>query len=136
MSTYNLIVALHIFAATAMFMAWTGEWVEARRELGTKLYLLMGRLGMISMFLTLFSGIFLMLTAWGPRPWIAAALINLVGIIVFGIALGKRNPKAVLSIKFIVGTAILLFMLVKADMLLTIGLSTTAWLIVSIRLIR
>ena len=136
MSTYNLMVALHIFTATGMFMAWTGEWVEARRELGTRLYHLMGRFGMIAMLLTLISGIFLMMTNWGPRPWIAAALINLVGIIVFGIARGRRTPRAVLSTKFIVGLAILLLMLLKAGLALTIGLTTTAWLIVGIRLIR
>lgn len=129
-------VALHIFTATGMFMAWTGEWVEARRELGTKLHRLMDSIGMIAMLLTLLSGIFLMLTAWGPHPWIAAALVNLLGLMGTGLALGKRNPRAVLSTKFVLGLAILLLMLVKAGVLLSIGLSTAAWLIVGLRLIR
>lgn len=138
MQSYSIIVTLHILTATGMFMAWAVEWMTINIGLFlsqytetanlTKIHQRIVRVGMIAMVLTILSGVFLMVKSWGPQPWITAALINLVGIITVGLTVGKRNPKATMIFKLILGLVILLLMSLKSDTPITVILSTAGWI--------
>lgn len=137
MQGYSIIVTLHILTATGMFMAWAAEWVvgnmrgsssqHAETANLTRIYLRVVRIGMIAMVSTILSGIFLMVKTWGPQPWITATIINLTGIIAVGLTIGKRDPKAVMAFKLVLGLVILLLMSLKADAAVTTILTVIGW---------
>lgn len=101
MNGYTIALFLHIVGAFGFFVAlgleWTSvrhlgrastaeqvrEWMQVPNE--------MGRLGMISMLTLLAAGIYMMVTAWGPVPWILVTFAAIVLLIVLTAAL--TNPR-------------------------------------------
>lgn len=88
MSTYSLLVFLHVLGGVGIFVSLGIEALAlprlrgavTRTEAGTWLGMLAWprRIGSVSMLAMLATGIVMMLDAWGPQPWIQTALITVV----------------------------------------------------------
>ncbi len=101
MNGYTIALFLHIVGALGFFVTLGLEWTSLRHvgRAGTAEQVRewmqvpneMGRLGMIAMLTLLAAGIFMMVTAWGPAPWILVTFAAIVLLIVLTATL--TNPR-------------------------------------------
>ena len=100
MEIYQYAVMLHIAASLGIFAGWGMEISAIRRlrrvakakhikenidELNKAT-----KLSMASMLITFIAGVYLMITAWGQKAWIAGGILALLFLIVSGIVLTRR----------------------------------------------
>lgn len=103
MTTYATLILVHVLGAAGMFAA-LGIESAAHRQLrraetpqqvreAMTLRRAVVPLGPVSMLAIIVTGIWMMAVAWGPRPWVATALIALIAIIVVNIPLERRAER-------------------------------------------
>ena len=100
MEIYQYIVLLHVMASFGIFTGWGMEIAAAQRLTLTdkadqleeilKAYGRASLLSMVSMGVTLGAGVYLMVTAWGPEAWIAAAVVLLLFLMATGIYYSRK----------------------------------------------
>lgn len=103
MTAYPLLVFVHVLGAVGIFAAIAIETAALERlqraetpadaRVWASLLALRSRLGPIAMVATLASGIWMMAVAWGHQPWIASALVGLVGMAVTGAVSLRRTRR-------------------------------------------
>ena len=105
MSDYSIALFLHVVGALGFFVVLGLEWIglsqlrrarlaeEARAISGTVKSA--DRLGFISMPITIVTGIYMLLTAWGWVPWILVVLGALILEIVLFVVLAKPRMTAI-----------------------------------------
>jgi hypothetical protein len=103
MSLYQFLIFIHVLGAVALFVAIGIEAVslarlrQAETVADARVWLrslkLPGRLGPIAMLTALASGAWMMKVSWGYQPWIAVALVALVGMAVTGGAISLRGMR-------------------------------------------
>lgn len=136
MSLYLFVKLVHIVSGFILYSLWVAELIvfliknkNPKIDLGIKK---IAPLSMLCMLLTLVSGTYLMIVAWGPQAWIATALINFVLIIILALAFRKRSL-VVSNIKLTVGLTILVFIVLKPNLVLSIVFTVLAWTTVILR---
>ncbi len=88
-------IFLHVYSAIGLFVGMSLEYrklIAARRAATDKSAADSKRemvFTMVSMLLVLFSGIYLMITRWGPAAWMTIALISLALLIIVGLSFAK-----------------------------------------------
>ncbi len=103
MSSYSLLVFVHVLAAMGLFVAMAIEGValgrlpraktaEDAREWLRSLAL-PGRLGPIAMLTAVASGIWMMRVAWSREAWMASSLVAVVAMAVVGGAVTNRRVR-------------------------------------------
>jgi hypothetical protein len=95
MTSYNLLVFLHVLGAVGIFAAWGMETVvlgqlrhAATVDQARSWTALRGRwrrTGPIAMLTTLATGLWMMRFGWGHQPWIATAFVGLILIVFIGV---------------------------------------------------
>jgi len=105
MNSYSIALFLHIAGALGLFMALGLEWVSLHRlRRATSVEQVrewlnistgMGRVGMVSMLVTLGSGFYMMATVWGGVAWIGVTLGALVLLVIVTVALTRRRMAAI-----------------------------------------
>jgi hypothetical protein len=105
MSGHSIGMFLHIAGALGMSavlaLEWTGLWQirsavlpeQVRPWFGT--FRIANRVLLVSMLLNVLTGIYMMLTEWGPEAWIIASLGSVVLMIAFAIALTRPRMAAI-----------------------------------------
>ena len=93
MTPYTLVLFLHVVGALGLHAALGIEWAalsSARREQSRdegreplRVLSVAARLGMVSMLTTLVSGVYLMVTGFGPAPWLVVAVVLFLPLVVF-----------------------------------------------------
>lgn len=100
MGVYQYIVLLHVIGSFGIFTGWGMEISAIQRlilvnkasELKEclRVYRRASQVSMISMVVTFTAGIYLMVKAWGPEPWIALGILTLLFLIVVGMFFSRR----------------------------------------------
>lgn len=97
---YLFLLAVHLIGAVGMFLSWGMEIVflyhlrhadrpdDVRKHWPA--FRRFGRIGMLSMITAIAAGTYLMVTTWGPRPWITFTFAALAILITVGIGFGRR----------------------------------------------
>jgi len=143
-------------------MSWTAEGVmvyqisnlKNSESLMTqfKIHKRINSIGMIFMAVTIFTGVWLMISNWGQQYWISAAIISLTGIVVAGLISKRKFSKisdllitgssnedfvnvkrriapviSTVYFKLILGTLIVCLMSIKPNMIGSIVFVLTGW---------
>jgi len=100
MNIYSIALFFHIVGALVLFAALTIEWVGLRqfrnfahfKQIRAWLGVISGaiRIGFPSMFITVITGIYMMVVAWGWTPWLVTTVGALVLMIVLSRAAAPR----------------------------------------------
>jgi len=103
--TYSIALFLHIGGALGLFAALGLEWTGLRQirnavnlgQIGSWMGILkkVRKVGFASMLATVITGIYMMLTDWGPVAWIVAAMASLVLVIALSLALTGPRMAAI-----------------------------------------
>jgi len=101
MNIAKYVLFLHVYSAVGLFIGMgleyqklivvkcraideSTKWASKREAVFT----------MVSMLSALFTGIYLMITQWGPAPWMTIALISLGVLIIVGLSYAKVAKSA------------------------------------------
>jgi len=100
MNIYSIALFLHIVGALALFATLAFEWVGLRQihsatlseQVPTWMGILKGasRAGFPSMLVTVITGVYMMVVAWGQTPWLVTTVGALVLMIIFARAAAPR----------------------------------------------
>lgn len=100
MSDYSIALYLHIVGALGTFTALGVEWTSLRRlraivtvaQARESFHVAASgqRIGGVSMFVLLLSGIYMMVTVWGAVPWITVTIGMLLLLALLGIPVSRR----------------------------------------------
>ena len=105
MNAYSIALFLHIVGAAGFFVAlgleWTGLWQIRNAmnigQVGAWMSILkkFRKIGFISMFTTVITGVYMMLIEWGGVAWIILTMASLVLVIVLSLALTGPRMAAI-----------------------------------------
>ncbi len=103
MNAYSILVFLHVLGGVGIFIALaieaialgrlrSAETLEGART-WTGLLAIPKRLGFPAMLATLVPGAWMMVVNWGPQPWIQAALLGFVAMVLVAVIVSGRGMR-------------------------------------------